>query len=101
MLVDLFPPGRHDPRGMHGVIRGRLDDSDEIYDLPAQEPLTLASYSAGPRIDIYLEHVAVGSPLPEMPLFLSPERYVNVPVEATYLAAYRGLPGFWREVLEK
>ncbi len=35
-----------------------------------------------------------------MPLFLNPDRYVNVPLEATYLAAYRGMPAFWREVLE-
>lgn len=101
LLFDLFPPGRHDSGGMHGVIRQRLDDSEETYDLPAQEPLTAASYAAGPRVEIYLEHFAVGSPLPEMPLFLSPDRYVNVPVEPTYQAAYRGLPAFWRRILEE
>lgn len=35
-----------------------------------------------------------------MPLFLCPDRSVNVPLEATYQAAYRGVPAFWREVLE-
>jgi hypothetical protein len=49
---------------------------------------------------IYIEHLAVGSPLPEMPLFLRPDRYVNVPLEPTYQAAYRGTPAVWREVLE-
>jgi hypothetical protein len=100
LLVDLLPPGRHDPCGMHGIIRQRLDESDEPYDFPADEPLTLAGYAAGPQIEIYLEHVAVGSALPEMPLFLSPERYINVPVEQTYEAAFRGLPAFWRKILE-
>jgi hypothetical protein len=100
LLVDLLPPGPHDPQGMHGVIRQRLDQSDEPYDLPAGEPLTLAGYAAGPRVDIYLEHVAVGAVLPEMPLFLRPDRYVYVPLEATYTAAYQGVPTFWRDVLQ-
>jgi hypothetical protein len=100
LLVDLFPPGPHDPQGLHGVVRQRLDQSDEPYDLPADEPLTLASYAAGPQVKVYLEHLAVGASLKEMPLFLRPDRYVNVPLEATYQAAYRGMPAFWRDVLE-
>jgi len=101
LLVDLFPPGAHDPSGMHGVVCQRLEQSDEAYDLPGQQPLTLASYGAGPRVEVYLYHLAVGSALAEMPLFLRPDRYVDVPLEATYLAAYRDMPGFWREVLER
>jgi hypothetical protein len=98
LLVDLFPPGPNDPQGIHGVIWERFDD--EPYPLPADEPLTLASYVGGPRPEAYLEHLAVGSPLPQMPLFLTPDRYINVPLETTYSAAYRGMPDFWREVLE-
>jgi hypothetical protein len=100
LLVDLFPPGPRDPDGLHGILLRQLENSDEDYDLPDAEPLTLASYASGPRVEIYLEHVAVGAGLPEMPLFLRPDRYVNVPLEPTYQAAYRGLPAFWREVLE-
>jgi hypothetical protein len=100
LVVDLFPPGLNDPCGIHGVICQCLDQSDEPYDLPADEPLTLVSYAAGPQVEVYLEHVTVGAALPEMPLFLRPDRYVNVPLEATYREAYRGVPRFWREVLE-
>lgn len=100
LLVDLFPPGPYDPYGMHGVIRQHLDLSEEPYDLPADEPLTLASYAASNRIEIYLEHFAPGAPLAEMPIFLSPDRYVNAPLESTYEAAYRGMPAFWRDVLK-
>jgi hypothetical protein len=50
-------------------------------------------------VDIYLEHVARGMPLPDMPIFLNPDRYVNVPVEATYLEAWKGMPSFWRDVV--
>jgi hypothetical protein len=100
LLVDLFPPGAPNPSGMHGVVCQRLEQSDAAYDLPANQPLTLASYCAGPRVEVYLQHLAVGDALPEMPLFLRPDRYVDVPLEPTYLAAYRAMPGFWRDVLE-
>jgi hypothetical protein len=36
-----------------------------------------------------------------MPLFLTAERYVNVPLERTYQTAYAGMPEFWREVIER
>lgn len=98
LLVDLFPPGTHDPHGMHGALWERFDD--EPYLLLPGEPLTLASYVAGPCPEAYVEHLAVGSPLAEMPLFLNPDRYVNIPLEATYAVAYRGLPAFVREGLE-
>lgn len=100
LLVDLFPPSPWDPHGMHDVVRQRLEQWDEPYDLPADKPLTLASYAAGPQVEIYLEHLAAGASLPEMPLFLSFDRYVNVPLEATYQEAYRGMPAFWRDVIE-
>ena len=35
-----------------------------------------------------------------MPLFLRPDRYINVPLGLSYEAAYRGMPAFWRDVLE-
>jgi hypothetical protein len=35
-----------------------------------------------------------------MPLFLNPDRHVDLPLESTYQAAYHGMPSFWRGVLE-
>lgn len=90
LLLDLFPPGRHDPRGMHGALWDRLgDDSEEV---PPSEPLTLAAYVANTPIRAYVEHLAVGSSLPEMPLFLDPYYYVNAPLEATYQTTWCGTP---------
>jgi hypothetical protein len=68
--------------------------------LPPDEPLTLVAYSAGPRKRAYVEPTAVGRELIDRPLFLDPDHYVNVPLEATYQAAYRGVPRRWRNVLE-
>jgi hypothetical protein len=100
VVVDLFPPGRSDPQGIHGAILERLDHSLDEYDLPVDEPLTLASYVAGSRVEAYIEHMAVGASLPPIPLFITPERYVNVPLDATYTQAYAGMPSVWRDVLE-
>jgi hypothetical protein len=101
LVIDLFPPGPQDSAGMHGAIWQRLEKTEEPYDLPEDDPLTLASYVAAEPVEIYLEHPAVGAALGEMPLFLRPDRYVNVPLEATYQEAYRSLPAFWRDVLEQ
>ncbi|MFL5243327.1 MAG: DUF4058 family protein [Gemmataceae bacterium] len=98
LLVDLFPPGRFDPAGMHGAVWEYLDN--EPYDLPAAEPFTLAAYAGGSAPEVYLEHLTVGDALPEMPLLIGWDRYIRVPLEMTYQAAYRGRPAFWREVLE-
>jgi Protein of unknown function (DUF4058) len=100
LLVDLFPPGLHDPAGMHAAILHRLEASDAAYDLPAEEPLTVASYAAGSGVETYAEHFAVGANLPEIPLFLTTERYITAPLDSAYQTTYRGVPEFWREVLE-
>jgi hypothetical protein len=99
LVVDLFPPTRRDPNGLHAAIW--LEFSDQTYAAPADLPLTLVAYSSGPRKRAYLEATAVGRELMEMPLFLEPELYVNVPLEATYGAAYRGVPRKWKDVLEQ
>jgi hypothetical protein len=101
LLADLFPPGRWDPQGLHGLICQRLEQSDERYDLPADEPFTLASYAAGTEVEMYIEHLAPGYPFPEMPLFLTPDRYIKIPPETTYQAAYGRMPAFWRSVLDQ
>jgi hypothetical protein len=98
LLLDLFPPTRRDPRGIHGAVWDYFDD--EPYEVPEDEPLTLTSYAASSPPVAYVEHRAVGGALPEMPLFLRGERYIHVPLELTYEAAYRGFPAFWRDVLE-
>ena len=97
LIIDLFPPGQRDPNGIHAAIWGEFADNPAP--LPPDEPLTLASYSAGPTKRAYVEPTAVGRELIDVPLFLTPEVYVNVPLEATYQGAYRGVPRKWRAVL--
>jgi hypothetical protein len=98
LVVDLFPPTRHDPDGVHGLIWEYL--TAESWPLTLGLPLTLASYCAKTPITAYVEPTCVGGILPDMPLFLTPEHYINVPLENTYMAAWRGVPERWRRVIE-
>jgi hypothetical protein len=82
LIVDLFPPSHRDPQGIHKVIWDHLHD--EPFALPADKPLTLAAYAAGTEMVAYVEPVAVGDALPDMPVFLTADRYVPCPLEATY-----------------
>jgi len=97
LIVDLFPPGALDPDGMHGVVWDAVGGS---YTAPVGKPLTLAAYVASKAAECYVEPTSVGTALIDMPLFLNAGRYVNVPLEATYLAAYEGVPQRWRKVIE-
>ena len=96
LILDVYPPTRRDPGGVHGSVWGRLIDEDDLP--PASADRTLVAYSAGPETVGYVEPVAVGQPLRPMPLFLTRDGqgYVEVPLEATYLAAYEGVPRRYR-----
>jgi hypothetical protein len=95
LIADLFPPSKRDLTGIHPLIGG---DGDE-FTFSADRPLTLVAYVGGPFREAFIEPVAVGQSLPEMPLFLTPEIYVPVPLEATYQAAWEAVPAYWRDVV--
>jgi hypothetical protein len=98
-FVDLFPPTSRDPQGLHAAIWSEMTEYD--FHLPDGKPLTVASYSCGITRQAFVEAVAVGDELPVMPLFLQADRYVQVPLEATYQSAFNALPNRWREVLQR
>ena len=99
MLVDLFPPSSRDPTGIHPIVWDA--DNDTIFRFDPSKPLTCASYLAGLIPEAFVEPVAVGDPLPTMPLFLTPDEYVPVALEATYVMAFEGVPDVWREAFEQ
>lgn len=90
LIVDLFPPSKRDPRGIHKLIWDRI--RDEEFELPLDKPLTLAAYSAGTTIRGYIELIGVGDSLPDMPIFLTSDRYVPCPLEATYQQSWDVFP---------
>lgn len=94
LIVDLFPPGPRDPCGVHKAIWDEFIDND--FSAPTDKPLTLVSYLAERWPEAFVEPTAVGSPLVDMPLFLSSDAYVPVPLETTYQAAFENLPAYVR-----
>ena len=42
----------------------------------------------------------VGSIIPDMPLFMTPQVYIKVPLETAYQSAWEAVPAFWRDVLD-
>jgi hypothetical protein len=99
LIVDLFPPGPRDPQGLHKLIWDEFVDNE--FALPIDQPLLLASYLANRHPEAFLEPTAVGKALTPMPLFITLDDHVNVPLEATYQAAFEGLPAYWRGVLDQ
>ena len=98
MIVDLFPPSLRDPQGVHKLIWDRV--RDEPFTLPPDKPLTVVAYSSGGEKVAYVEPVAVGDRLPDMPVFLTAHRYVPCPLEATYQAAWEQFPAPLKGPLE-
>lgn len=98
LIADVHPPGSRDPQGIHGAIWDEM--TGRPYRLPPDKPLTLVSYECDLALRTYVENVAIGDLLPDMPLFLMPQGQVPVPLEATYQTAFEAVPRRWRRVLE-
>lgn len=98
LVVDLFPPNARNPQGIHKAIWDEIDEQD--FTLPAGKPLTLEAYVAWVPTTAYVEPIAVGDVLPDMPLFLDAERYVATPLEETYRTTWDACPAPLRDAVE-
>jgi hypothetical protein len=98
LVIDLFPPSKRDPQGIHKAIWDEFEETE--FELPSGRPLVLASYDAGPPPAAYVESMAVGDALLDMPLFLKPEFYVPAPLETTYESTWSRFPAAMKRLLE-
>jgi hypothetical protein len=98
LVVDLFPPSARDPQGIHKAIWDEI--AAQPFTLPADKPLTVAAYRAAPTKTAYVEPIAVGDPLPALPIFLTEDEYIPAPLEETYAASWAAFPGDFKELLE-
>jgi hypothetical protein len=96
-FVDLFPPTPRDPEGIHPLLFG--EDPDHVFQFDPAKPLCCASYIGGVGAEAFVEPVAVGDRLPAIPLFLTSDEYVEVPLEKTYQAAFAAVPDVWQDAL--
>lgn len=98
LIIDLFPPGRRDPSGLHKLIWDEF--REEPLELPPGKDRILAAYDAGPPWVAYVEPLGVGDVLRDMPLFLTPEVYIPTPLEATYQWSWEKFPKAMKPLLE-
>jgi hypothetical protein len=98
LILDLIPRGKRDPDGIHGEIWQEI--AGQEYAAPADKPLALIAYESGLSVRAYVVPAAVGDVLVDMPVFLEPAQAVQLPLEATYTAAFNEVPRRWRRVLE-
>ena len=92
LVIDLFPPTKRDPFGVHRAIWEDFEEEDDEFVFPAGKNLILASYNASRSKEAYVEPVAVGDSLPDMPLFLFEGYHVSVPLESTYQTTWDVMP---------
>lgn len=103
LIVDLFPPTRRDPKGIHNAIWDEFESKPTK--LSSRRPLILAAdvagdLSVGRLTRAYVEPIGVGDKLPDMPAYLNPDSYVPVPLESTYQAAWATCPPDMRYLVE-
>ncbi len=98
LIIDLFPPTPRDPQGVHRALLNVF--GGQPVRLPANKLLTLASYQASPTLKGYIEPVAVGDIMIEMPLFLSSREHVPVPLEASYMKSWETCPEPTKALIE-
>jgi hypothetical protein len=103
LLVDPFPPGPRDPHSLHKLIWDAVEDVP--FDLPADEPLLQAAYRLRPDVTgfrpvAYLEPFGVGAALTDMPAWIDPDEFVEVPLERAYRAAWDASPADFRHLVE-
>ena len=98
LVIDLFPPTPRDPSGIHKAIWDEMHAED--FELPEGQDRTLVSYEVGDSRVAYIEPIGVGESLPDMPLFLTNDDHVAVPLEPTYRATWDAAPEEFRIAVE-
>jgi hypothetical protein len=97
LIVDPFPVDDRNPHGLHALIFA--DFVDAPLPLPPETPLSLIAYECADSLRAYLEPYAVGNALTDMPVYLAPDWFIEVPLEATYMAAWEAVPSRWQRVI--
>lgn len=98
LLLDLFPPSRRDPDGIHKAIWDHFEE--EAFPLAASRNRIFASYESTPVKTAFIETLAVGETLPSMPLFVAAGQHIAVPLEDTYQRAWADTPQSVKRLVE-
>lgn len=97
--LDLLPPTRFTPAGLGGAIWSAVDGED--YPFTTERPLAADAIQAGRVLELYANPLGVGDEFPEVPLFLTPDLYVDLPLSAAYAEAFEEAAPQDRELLSR
>jgi len=86
MVIDLFPPTKRDPFGIHKAIWDQIVEEEFVF--PPNTDRMMASYEAGPTKTAFVEPIGVGDQMRDMPLFVEEGVHVWVPLELTYQTSW-------------
>ena len=96
VVVEPHPPKRSLPSGLQAEVWRTVCEEP----LVGVGPMRWVTYAVNSRITAYVQSADVGLSVPDLPLFLSGDTYVDLPLAETYAEAYRGVPNRFRRVLE-
>jgi hypothetical protein len=97
--LDILPPTKFTPIGLGGAIWTAVNGND--YPFTADKPLAADGFQAGRVVELYANALAVGDELPEVPLFLSEEIYIDLPLASTYAEVFASIAPDDRELLSR
>jgi hypothetical protein len=100
LVIDLFPPTKRDPFGVHRAIWDEFEEEDDQFEFPPGKDRIVASYHAGREKAAYAEPIALGDTIPTMPLFLYEGRHIKVPLEAVYQTTWSYMERDMQEIVE-
>jgi len=100
LVIDLFPPTKRDPFGIHKAIWNQF--VEEEFAFPEGHDRVAVSYDAGGAGGLwsaFVEPLRLGDPIPNMSLFLIDGLNVKVPLEATYQSTWNDTPEVIRDIV--
>jgi Protein of unknown function (DUF4058) len=98
-VVDLFPSTAIAPFGLPSAIWRRFERKS--IQPPTERPVTFGSFVGRNPPDAFFDYRAVGESLPSIPLFLTDDDYLELPLESTYQATFDHGPPYLRDKLSQ
>lgn len=103
-VVEIISPGDK------GARHASPADIDNLFDMIPKgvhllvidlfPPMTVAAHRVTAPRTAYVEPIAVGDELPDLPLFLAPGEYVPAPLSASYAATWAKCPEVFRDAVD-
>lgn len=97
--LDILPPTKFTPVGLGRALWAAVEGED--YPFTPDKPLTADALQAGRVVELFSNPLAVGDELPDVPLFLTPDLYVDLPLAAAYAEAFEESAPHDRQLLTR